>query len=216
MHNDLPIADFRQEYNQAALTKADIAKEPIAQLRAWLEQARAVEGLGGTAMTLATVSGDGRPSARIVLLKGLDERGLAFYTNLESHKGRELKTNPNAALTFWWPALERQVRVEGRVERVSEAEAEAYFSSRPLGSRLGAWASPQSSPLESRKVLETRLEEIRAEFDGDDIPLPPHWGGFRVIPDRFEFWQGRASRLHDRIQYLLDERGDWMITRLAP
>jgi len=216
VNNDLPIADFREEYNRASLTKADVAKEPIAQLRVWLEKARTVEGLGSTAMTLATVSGDGRPSARIVLLKSLDERGLAFYTNLESRKGCQLKANPNAALMFWWPALERQVRVEGRVERVAEVEAEAYFSSRPLESRLGAWASPQSQLLENREELEARLEALRLEFDDDDIPLPPHWGGFRVVPDRFEFWQGRQSRLHDRIEYALDERGDWVVTRLAP
>ncbi|MCH7976539.1 MAG: pyridoxamine 5'-phosphate oxidase [Bacteroidetes bacterium] len=216
MHEARSIADMREEYTQALLTKASVAEEPIAQLRVWLDAARAVEEREPTAMALATVSEDGRPSVRIMLLKGIDERGLAFYTNLESRKGRQLKANPNAALTFWWPALERQVRVEGRVERIAEAEAEAYFSSRPLDSRLGAWASPQSQPLESREELEARLEAIRLEFDNDDIPLPPHWGGFRVVPDRFEFWQGRASRLHDRIEYLLDQQGNWEIRRLAP
>lgn len=216
MHETRSIADLREEYIQASLNKADVAKEPIAQLSSWLDEARSVEEREPTAMALATVSSDGRPSVRMVLLKGLDERGLDFYTNLESGKGHHLKANPNAALTFWWPVLERQVRVEGRVERVAEAEAEAYFGSRPQESQLGAWASPQSQPLESREELEARLEAIRLEFDDGDIPLPPHWGGFRVVPDRFEFWQGRASRLHDRIQYLLDERGDWMITRLAP
>ena len=216
MHEARSIADMREEYTQALLTKASVAEEPIAQLRVWLDAARAVEEREPTAMALATVSGDGRPSVRMVLLNGLDEGGLAFYTNLESRKGRQLKANPNAALTFWWPALERQVRVEGRVERIAEAVAEAYFSSRPLESRLGAWASPQSRPLESREELDARLEAIRSEFDADDIPLPPHWGGFRVVPDRFEFWQGRASRLHDCIEYLLDTQGDWAITRLAP
>ena len=216
MHEARSIVDLREEYTRASLNKADVAKEPTAQLSVWLDAARAVEEREPTAMALATVSGDGRPSVRVVLLKGLDERGLAFYTNLESHKGRQLKANPNAALMFWWPALERQVRVEGRVERVAGAEAEAYFSSRPLESRLGAWASPQSRQVECREELEARLEAIRTEFDGDDIALPPHWGGFRVVPDRFEFWQGRASRLHDRIAYALDERGDWVITRLAP
>lgn len=216
MYEARSIADLREEYTQASLNKTDVAKEPIAQLSVWLDAARAVEECDPTAMALATVSGDGRPSVRMVLLKGLDERGLAFYTNLKSRKGRQLKANPNAALTFWWPVLERQVRVEGRVERVAEAEAEAYFSTRPLGGKLGAWASPQSRPLENREELDARLEAIRAEFDDDDIPLPPHWGGFRVVPDRFEFWQGRASRLHDRIEYALDEQGDWTITRLAP
>ena len=216
MHEARSIAELREEYAQASLTRAHVAKEPVAQLRVWLDVARAVEEREPTAMALATVSGDGRPSVRVVLLKGLDERGLAFYTNLESRKGRELKANPNAALVFWWPVLERQVRVEGRVEPVAKAEAEAYFKNRPLDSKLGAWASPQSRPLESREELGTRLEAIRSEFDGDDIPLPPHWGGFRVVPDRFEFWQGRASRLHDRIEYLLDAQGDWAITRLAP
>ncbi len=210
------ITDLCEEYTQASLNKADVAKEPIAQLSTWLDEARAVEEREPTAMSLATVSSDGRPSVRMVLLKGLDERGLDFYTNLESTKGQHLKANPNAALTFWWPTLERQVRVEGRVERVAEVEAEAYFSRRPLDSRLGAWASPQSQPLESREELEARLEAIRLEFDNDDIPLPPHWGGFRVVPDRFEFWQGRASRLHDRIEYLLDQQGNWEIRRLAP
>lgn len=216
MHEARSIADMREEYSQALLTKASVAEEPIAQLRVWLDAARAVEEHEPTAMALATVSSDGRPSVRMVLLKGLDERGLAFYTNLESRKGRQLKANPNAALTFWWPALERQVRVEGRVERISEEVAEVYFSSRSLDSRLGAWASPQSRPLESREELDARLEAIRSEFDDNEIPLPPHWGGFRVVPDRFEFWQRRASRLHDRIEYVLDDRGDWAITRLAP
>jgi len=210
------ISDLREEYTQASLNKAGVAKEPIAQLSTWLDEARAVEEHEPTAMSLATVSSDSRPSVRMVLLKGLDERGLDFYTNLESTKGQHLKANPNAALTFWWSTLERQVRVEGRVERVAEVEAEAYFSRRPLDSRLGAWASPQSQPLESREELEARLEAIRLEFDNDDIPLPPHWGGFRVVPDRFEFWQGRASRLHDRIEYLLDQQGNWEIRRLAP
>ena len=216
MHEAPSITDLREEYTQASLSKTDVAKEPIAQLRVWLDEARAVEESLPTAMALATVSEDGRPSVRIMLLKGIDERGLAFYTNLESRKGRELTANRSAALTFWWPALERQVRVEGRVERIAEAEAEAYFSSRSPDSKLGAWASPQSRPLKSREELEARLEAIRLEFGDDDIPLPPHWGGFRVVPDRFEFWQGRASRLHDRIEYALDDRGDWMITRLAP
>ena len=216
MRDSQSITDLREEYARASLTKADVARKPITQLNGWLDEAQAIEEREPTAMTLATVSARGRPSARVVLLKGLDERGLAFYTNLESHKGRQLKDNPNAALCFWWPVLERQVRVEGRVERVAKAEAEAYFGSRPTGSRLGAWASPQSRPMESREELDGRLEAIRAEFEGDDIPLPPHWGGFRVVPDRFEFWQGRPSRLHDRIEYALDDQGDWAITRLAP
>ncbi len=216
MHDARSLADLRDEYVQASLAKGDVASEPIVQLGAWLNEARAVGEQEPTAMALATASNDGRPSVRMVLLKGLDERGLAFFTNLESRKGEELKANPMAALTFWWPTLERQARVEGSVEPIGDVAATEYFNSRPVESRLGAWASPQSRVVESREELDARMEAVRSQFDGGDIPLPPHWGGFRVVPDRFEFWQGRAGRLHDRIQYLLDEHGAWKITRLAP
>ncbi len=216
MRNIDTISDPRAEYRAASLSKADVHHDPVVQFQGWLDDARRVEEREPTAMTLSTVGKDGRPSARVVLLKGIDEHGLAFFTNLESRKGLELNANSAVALTFWWPMLERQVRVEGAVKRVSDVEASSYFASRPLGSRVGAWASPQSSPLENRQELEARLAVIQAEYATDDIPLPPHWGGFYVLPDRFEFWQGRPDRLHDRIEYTLETEGGWKIIRLAP
>ena len=167
-------------------------------------------------MTLATATPDGRPSARMVLLKGVDARGFAFFTNYESRKGAELAANPRAALVFFWVQLERQVRVEGRVERLSAEESDAYFASRPEGSQLGAWASQQSAVLPDRGPLEARYEELRAQYEGQEVPRPTFWGGFRVVPETVEFWQGRVNRLHDRLRYRRQDDGSWVIERLSP
>jgi len=209
------VSDVRREYGLAGLSEEDLAADPIAQLRLWLDQAREVYPEEFTSMTLATVDREGRPSARVVLLKGLDERGLVFYTNYDSRKGRELAENPRAALVFYWAALDRQVRIEGTVERTSREESAAYFISRPLGSRLGAWASPQSRPIAGRGELARRLREAGERF-GEAVPLPESWGGYRVRPETVEFWQGRPSRLHDRLRYSLSAGGGWRIERLAP
>lgn len=209
------FADVRREYGRAGLSEGDLAADPIEQLRGWLDQARDAYPEELTSMTLATADREGRPSARVVLLKGLDERGLVFYTNYDSRKGRELAENPRAALVFYWPALDRQVRIEGTVEKASREESEAYFLSRPLGSRLGAWASPQSQPIDGREDLERRLREAEARF-GEEVPLPEAWGGYRVRPETVEFWQGRPSRLHDRLSYSQTPDGGWRVERLAP
>jgi pyridoxamine 5'-phosphate oxidase len=209
------VADVRREYGLAGLSEGDLAADPIDQFRLWLEQAMTVDPKEFTAMTLATADREGRPSARVVLLKGVDERGFVFYTHYDSHKGRELRENPRAALVFYWPLQDRQVRVEGTVEKTSRAESEAYFASRPLGSRVGAWASPQSRRISSREELERKVREAGERF-GEEVPLPPEWGGFRVHPETIEFWQGRPSRLHDRLCYSLDGEGHWRIERLAP
>jgi pyridoxamine 5'-phosphate oxidase len=209
------VADVRREYGLAGLSEEDLAADPIEQFRLWLEQAMTVDPKEFTAMTLATADREGRPSARVVLLKGVDERGFVFYTHYDSDKGRELRENPRAALVFYWPAQDRQVRVEGTVEKTSRAESEAYFASRPLGSRVGAWASPQSRRISGREELERKVREAGERF-GEDVPLPPDWGGFRVHPEAIEFWQGRPSRLHDRLRYSLDGEGHWRIERLAP
>jgi pyridoxamine 5'-phosphate oxidase len=197
------------------LTEADLLDDPIALFERWYADAQAASTSEPNAMTLATATPDGRPSARVVLLKGVDARGFAFYTNEQSRKGRELAANPQAALTLLWPALERQVRVVGRVTRVDDAEADAYFASRPRGSQLGAWASQQSRPLAGRDELDARWAELSERWEGEDVPRPPHWGGFRVEPDEIEFWQGRADRLHDRFAYVRADDG-WQRTRLAP
>lgn len=211
------VSDVRREYGRAGLSEEDLSADPIEQFRLWLDQAMAADPQEFTAMTLATADGEGRPSARVVLLKGVDERGFVFYTNYESRKGRELLENPRAALVFYWPVLDRQVRVEGRVERTSREESEAYFLSRPPGSRLSAWASPQSRPVPGREELERRVEEAARRFDGGEVPLPDGWGGFRVFPEEIEFWQGRPSRLHDRLRYVrLSGSPGWRIERLAP
>lgn len=209
------LSKLRKNYDRDELDEARSAAAPLAQFRAWLEAAIADKLPEPTAMTLATVSADGLPSTRIVLLKDCDERGLVWYTNYQSRKGRELAANPNAALQFHWVSLERVVRIEGRVSRVDAAEADLYYDSRPLASRIGAWASPQSEVIEGRTTLVARAAEYGLKF-GLHPPRPPHWGGFRLAPARWEFWQGRQSRLHDRLCYRLDDVGGWVRERLAP
>lgn len=208
------LSDLRKSYEQGELDEALTAAEPLAQFRQWLEHALASEVPEPNAMTLATVGADGRPSTRIVLIKDYDAQGIVWYTNYESRKGRELAHHPFAALQFHWVELERVVRIEGRVERVSDAQSDAYFQSRPLDSRLGAWASPQSRVIASRASLVGNAAKAAAQY-GLKPPRPPHWGGFRLLPDRWEFWQGRKSRLHDRLSYRL-EAGQWLKERLAP
>ena len=215
MNTPTPLSDLRTDYKRAALDERDVAADPHAQFARWFADAVAAKVPEPNAMTLATADADGRPAARIVLLKGVDDRGFALYTNQDSRKGRELAARPQAALLFFWPELERQVRIEGSVEAVAAADADAYWNSRPRLSRVGAWASPQSRPLPDRAALETRFAQAEARFPGDAIERPPHWGGYRVVADRFEFWQGRPSRLHDRIVYTRAE-GGWHIGRLAP
>jgi pyridoxamine 5'-phosphate oxidase len=212
---DRKVADLRRDYTRAGLSEPDLHPDPVTQFRSWFEDALAADLHEPNAMTLATVTPEGRPSARVVLLKGFDERGFVFYTNYEGRKAREMETNPYAALVFYWGELERQVRVEGRVARVAEEESDAYFASRPRGSRLGAWASEQSRPVEGREALESRLRELEAEYWGRDVPRPPFWGGYRVEPDAVEFWQGRGNRLHDRFVYRR-AGGGWEVGRLQP
>jgi pyridoxamine 5'-phosphate oxidase len=208
------IADIRKDYALRRLDETDVDADPFRQFHAWLSQALEAQALEPTSMTLSTVDGEGNPSGRIMLLKALDERGFVFYTNYESRKGVQLAARARAALTFFWKELERQVRVEGSIEKVSAAESDEYFASRPLGSRIGAWASTQSARIESRQWLEARVKAAEAQY-GDSPPRPPHWGGYRVLPDWLEFWQGRRSRLHDRIAYTREGRG-WTICRLSP
>jgi pyridoxamine 5'-phosphate oxidase len=209
------LPDLRKDYAQRGLLESDVLADPIAQFRVWFDQALAAGLDEPNAMTLATCTPDGRPSARIVLLKGLDERGFAFYTNYDGRKAQEIAANPRAALVFYWAELERQVRVEGSVERTSAAESDAYFESRPRGSRFGAWTSEQSRVVESRAVLEARMAALEAEYADGPVPRPPFWGGFRVRPEVVEFWQGRSNRLHDRLRYRPDG-GAWVIERLSP
>ncbi len=211
---DPRIADLRKSYEKAELDEHAAAAEPLQQFETWLQQAIDGQLPEPNAMTLAPVGADGRPSTRVVLVKGVDARGVAWYTNFNSRKGQELAGNPMAALQFHWVELERVVRIEGRVERVSDAEADAYYASRPLDSRIGAWASPQSQVIGGRGVLVAQAARYAAQF-ALSPPRPPHWGGFRLVPDRWEFWQGRKSRLHDRLRYRLDG-GTWVRERLAP
>ena len=208
------IAQLRNEYTRAALDEANVLPDPYAQFSRWLTEAIQAKLPEPTAMTLATADAQGRPAARIVLLKGVDGEAFSFYTNYDSRKGHDLDANPHASLLFYWAELERQVRVEGKVERVPDAESDAYYLSRPLGSRIGAWASPQSRVMNSREWLEARVQQMTVQH-GDNPPRPPHWGGYRVVPEVLEFWQGRRSRLHDRIRYRRDG-GAWIRERLAP
>jgi len=208
-------SSLRKEYTSAGLAKADLDADPIVQFHAWFENAIDADLYEPNAMILATATSDGKPSARTVLLKGYDERGFVFYTNYEGRKARELESNPRCALLFYWGELERQVRIEGRTSRLSGEESDVYFAGRPRGSRLGAWASEQSRPVQDRSILEERVRTIDAEYEGREIPRPPFWGGYRVEPDTIEFWQGRECRLHDRLVYHRSERG-WKLVRLQP
>ena len=210
------LARLRKEYTSAGLTESAADPHPIAQFRRWFDAALAADLHEPNAMTLATATPEGRPSARIVLLKGFDERGFVFYTSYDGRKSEEIEANPRCALVFYWGELERQVRVEGRLCRIPEEGSDEYFGSRPRGSQLGAWASEQSRPVEGRSVLEERLRNLEAEYEGREVPRPPFWGGYRVEPEVIEFWQGRENRLHDRLVYRRSDDGEWERERLQP
>ena len=210
-----PIADIRKSYELAELTESEALQDPLKQFERWLAEAIAAKVPEPNAMTLATVGSNLRPSTRIVLIKGLDARGPVWFTNYQSRKGMEMASNPHAALQFHWVEMERSVRIEGLVEKISDEESEAYFHSRPLGSRIGAWASPQSQVVASRAELEASEAEFDARF-GEHPPRPPHWGGYRLKADNWQFWQGRPSRLHDRLRYTLQDDASWLMERLAP
>jgi pyridoxamine 5'-phosphate oxidase len=211
----MTLGDLRREYAHARLDEKDVSHDPIVEFARWFAQAQEARVAEPNAMTLATATAAAAPSARLVLLKAFDERGFVFFTDYRSRKGQELEENPRAALVFYWSELERQVRITGTVERTTVEESEAYFRTRPLGSRLGAWVSHQSLVIPSRAQLERGLQEVEARFPEGNIPLPPHWGGYRVRPDVIEFWQGRESRLHDRIRYVRTGES-WRIERLSP
>ena len=210
------MADLRKEYTLSGLRRADLDPDPLAQFRKWFQQAVDADVHEPSAMTLATVDSDAQPSARIVLVKGLDERGFSFFTSYESRKGRELAANPRASLVFFWKELERQVGIRGTVSKLSREESEKYFQLRPRGSRLGAWTSQQSQPIASRSVLEEKLRQLEQKYPGEEVPLPPYWGGYVLAPAEIEFWQGRLNRLHDRVRYTRQPDNSWKIERLSP
>ncbi|WP_350181267.1 pyridoxamine 5'-phosphate oxidase [Phaeodactylibacter sp.] len=211
------IEELRKDYSAHTLEMEEVSPNPVHQFQQWFEEALNAEVPEPNAMTLSTATASGVPSARIVLLKGVTDGGFVFYTNYNSRKGQELQANPHAALTFLWHELQRQVRIEGSVELLAAEESARYFQSRPKGSQIGAWASPQSTQIESRELLEEKVKQLEQEYaEADALPRPEHWGGYRVVPHRIEFWQGRSSRLHDRILYNLEKGGDWALSRLAP
>ncbi|QCK15818.1 pyridoxamine 5'-phosphate oxidase [Mangrovivirga cuniculi] len=212
----MDIADIRKEYSRHSLNIDGVDKDAVKQFEKWFEEAAKSEVLEPNAMSLSTITADGRPSCRIVLLKGISNGGFEFFTNYQSKKGLEIDENPWVALTFFWGELERQVRIEGIAERLTEKESEDYFNSRPEGSKIGAWVSPQSQPIASRVILDERHEQVKQKFDGKTVTKPKQWGGYRVKPVMLEFWQGRPNRLHDRISYNLQKDFSWKVTRLAP
>ena len=213
--NKQNLQDLRQEYRSAELAETDVENNPILQFKKWFTEAVDAKLFEPNVMTLATANSSGKPSARILLLKGFDEDGFVFFTNYNSDKGKDLAENPQASLVFFWPELERQVRIDGLVNKIAAEDSTAYFHSRPVGSQIGATASPQSSVIPNREVLEEKVKQLTAEFEGKEIPRPLHWGGYLLSPTHIEFWQGRPSRLHDRINYHFVE-GSWIINRLAP
>jgi pyridoxamine 5'-phosphate oxidase len=212
----MTLADLRKDYSLAGLTEKELARDPFRQFEKWFQEAEAAKIPEPNAMILATATREGRPSSRTVLLKGLDGRGFVFYSNYESRKGRELEGNARSTLLFPWIALERQVIVEGAVAKVAREEGEAYFHSRPRLSQLSAWVSQQSSIIAGREVLEESMRALEKKYAGQEVPLPPHWGGWRLTPETVEFWQGRRNRLHDRLRYRREKDGGWIVERLAP
>ena len=216
MLGSMALADMRKDYGLAGLLEKDLAKNPFRQFEQWFQEAEAAKIPEPNAMTLATTGRDGQPAARTVLLKACDGRGFVFYTSFESRKGRELEANPRATLLFCWVPMERQITIEGQVARVAREEALAYYQSRPRASQLAAWASPQSTVVAGRAVIEESFRVVEKKYEGRDVPLPPNWGGFRLVPALVEFWQGRRSRRHDRLRYRREDGGDWVVERLAP